>query len=98
MVLGLVTMGLRQPANAEDAESLFRQKACSSCHAIDTPVVGPSFRSVASRYAGQDDATATLMHSILNGSQSKWGPVPMVPNRVSEEQARILAEWILEQQ
>ena len=34
---------------------------------------------------------------IKNGSQGVWGPIPMPPNPVTEEEAKILAEWVLSQ-
>ncbi len=60
-------------------------------------LVGPAFAAVAKKYAGQDDALEVLTNSIINGSEGKWGQVPMPPNAVSEEEARFLAEWVLEQ-
>ncbi|MEC9483392.1 MAG: c-type cytochrome [Halomonas sp.] len=91
---GALTM---TPALAVDGETLFKTKVCAACHAIDTKLVGPAYVDVAAKYAGQDDAVAVLVDSIMNGSQGKWGAIPMSPNAVTEEEARILAEWILQQ-
>lgn len=82
---------------AVDGETLYKTKVCAACHAIDTKMVGPAYTEVAAKYAGQDEVVATLMDSIMNGSQGKWGPIPMSPNAVTEKEARILAEWILQQ-
>lgn len=84
-----------QPAIAQDAEKLLQEKACVACHAKDVKLVGPAYVEVAKRYADQDDAVATLVNSILKGSQGKYGEVPMPPNAVSEAEAKALAEWVM---
>lgn len=86
-----------QPAVAQDGETLFKSKPCAACHAIDSKLVGPAFKEVAAKYAGQEGATDTLAGHIKNGSQGVWGPIPMPPNPVTEEEAKILAEWVLSQ-
>lgn len=86
-----------QPLHAQDPEQLFQQKACVACHAIKAQRVGPAYEEVAERYAGQEDALETLADSIRNGSEGKWGDIPMPPNAVTEEEATALAEWVLDQ-
>src|SRR5690606_16796875 len=84
-------------ALAADAETLYQAKACVACHKIDGPMVGPSYQDVAKKYAGQDGAAATLAKHIQEGSQGIWGAIPMPPNAVTDEEAKTLAEWILQQ-
>lgn len=84
-----------QPALAEDGETLYKTKGCVACHQIETKVVGPSYKEVAAKYAGQDGAAAMLAGKIKNGGQGTWGPIPMPPNAVTEDEAKILAEWVL---
>lgn len=94
---GTLTLPPALAVDTERAEELYNTKTCVACHAIDIQMVGPGYKDVAARYSGQDDAVETLVGSIKNGSQGKWGSVPMPPNAVSDEEARILAEWILNQ-
>ncbi|WP_313305146.1 c-type cytochrome [Stutzerimonas balearica] len=97
-VISLLALGgalALQPALAQDGESLYKSKACVACHAIDSKLVGPAYKEVAAMYAGQDGAVEMLAGKIKNGSQGVWGPVPMPPNAVTEEEAKILAEWVL---
>ncbi len=97
-VISLLALGgalALQPALAQDGESLYKSKACVACHAIDSKLVGPAYKEVAAKYAGQDGAVEMLAGKIKNGSQGVWGPVPMPPNPVTEEEAKILAEWVL---
>lgn len=98
LTLSALCAGLAlQPAMAQDAETLYNTKACVACHKIDVKVVGPSYKEVAARYATQADAATYLAGKIKNGSQNVWGPIPMPANAVTEDEARILATWILSQ-
>jgi len=59
-------------------------------------MVGPSFRDISARYAGQADAVARMTTKIQRGGSGVWGPVPMPANpRLSEADARRLATWSL---
>lgn len=79
-------------AYAQDGLTLANSKACMACHNVDNKIIGPAFKEVAAKYAGD---AATIAASIKNGSTGKWGPVPMPANPVSEEEAKTLADWIL---
>lgn len=84
-----------QPAMAADGEALFKSKPCAACHNVDMKMVGPALKEVAAKYAGQEGAAALLAGHIKNGSAGVWGPIPMPPNPVTEEEALTLAEWVL---
>jgi cytochrome c len=75
---------------------LAQQKTCMACHAVDRKIVGPSYKDVAAKYAGQPQAAAMLAEKIIKGGAGVWGAVPMPANpRVSPAEARQLATWIL---
>jgi len=81
-------------ANAD----LAKAKNCMACHAVANKVVGPSFKDVAAKYAGQKDAEDKLSQKVIKGSSGVWGPVPMPANaQVNEAEARTLVKWILSQ-
>ena len=81
---------------ADASEALARDKGCLSCHAVQTKVVGPAYKDVAAKYAGQPDAEDKLVQTVLKGGSGKWGFVPMPPNtNVSSEEAHVLVRWIL---
>jgi len=84
-----------QPAMAADGEALFKSKPCAACHNVDMKMVGPALKDVAAKYAGQEGAAALLAGHIKNGISGVWGPIPMPPNPVTEEEALTLAEWVL---
>jgi cytochrome c len=83
------------PAVFASAE-LAQQKTCMACHAIDHKIVGPSYKDVAAKYAGQRDAADRLADKIIKGGSGVWGAVPMPANpKVSPSEARQLAIWVL---
>jgi cytochrome c len=75
---------------------LAQKKNCMACHATDKKLVGPSYKDVAAKYAGQGDAAEKLAAKIMKGGAGVWGPVPMPANpQVSAAEAKQLAEWVL---
>jgi cytochrome c len=73
-------------------------KNCMACHAIDKKLVGPSYKDVAAKYAGQKDAVDKLTAKVMKGGSGVWGPVPMPANaQVNADEARKLVTWILTQ-
>ena len=92
--LAAATIAYTAPAHADAA--LARAKNCMACHAVDKKLVGPSYKDVAAKYAGQKDAVAKLTQKVLKGGSGVWGPVPMPANpQVSEAEAKQLVDWIL---
>ncbi|WP_017527312.1 c-type cytochrome [Pseudomonas fluorescens] len=84
-----------QPALAQDGLALFNSKPCAACHSVDSKRVGPALKDVSQKNAGVKDAVTTLASHIKNGTQGNWGPIPMPPNPVTDDEAKVLAEWIL---
>ena len=79
-------------ANAD----LAQKKNCLACHATDKKLVGPSYKDVAAKYAGQKDAAAKLAEKIQKGGVGAWGQIPMPANpQVSADEAKTLAAWVL---
>lgn len=75
---------------------LAQKKNCMACHATDKKLIGPAYKDVASKYAGQKDAADKLAQKILKGGSGVWGAVPMPANpQVSEAEAKQLAAWVL---
>lgn len=75
---------------------LAQKKNCMACHAVDKKLVGPSYKDVAAKYAGQKDAAAKLAEKVQKGGSGVWGPVPMPANpQVSADEAKALVAWVL---
>lgn len=84
------------PAIADEA--LAKSKNCMACHAADKKLVGPSYKDVAKKYAGDAKALDMLATKISKGGSGVWGAIPMPANpQVSEADAKKLAAWVLSQ-
>ena len=91
-----MTLAVAAPAMADQA--LATSKNCMACHAVDKKLVGPSYKDVAAKYAGQKDAVDKLAVKIIKRGSGVWGPVPMPANaQVNEAEAKKLAAWVLAQ-
>lgn len=93
-----LTMGLALAgaAHAQSPEELAKAKNCLACHMVDKKLVGPSYKEVAAKYAGQKDAVAKLSQKVRAGGVGVWGQVPMPANpQVNEKEAETLVQWIL---
>lgn len=78
--------------------ALATAKNCMACHAVDKKIVGPAYKDVATKYAGQKDAPAKLAIKVMKGGAGVWGPIPMPANaQVSADEAKKLVTWILAQ-
>lgn len=90
----VAAVSIATPSFADQA--LAAAKNCLSCHTIDKKVVGPAYKDVAKKYAGQKDAVEKLSAKIMQGGSGVWGVVPMpVNSQVSEAEAKKLAAWVL---
>ncbi|WP_245522256.1 c-type cytochrome [Thermocrinis albus] len=76
-------------------KALAQAKGCFACHDINTKKVGPAWKDVAKKFAGDPKAVDELAKRIKNGSSGVWGSVPMPPQNVTDQEAKDLAQWIL---
>ena len=91
-----IAAGVVGPAFA--SADLAQKKNCMACHAVDKKLVGPAYKEVAAKYAGQKDAVDKLAVKVVKGGSGVWGPVPMPANaQVSEAEAKTLVAWVLSQ-
>jgi cytochrome c len=95
-IAGALSLMLTPVVAEESMRDLAQQKACLGCHQVDKKRVGPGFKQISARYAGQLEATPHLVAVILEGGRGNWGAIPMpAQTRVTPEQAQQLAQWIL---
>ncbi|HJV67828.1 c-type cytochrome [Ideonella sp.] len=113
-VLAALASAAPARAGSNDAAmlALASHSGCMTCHHIDPggkgpdglPPVGPAWRDVSDKYAGQRGAEDRLTATVLGGSNpylSHWkgqaSGLAMPPNQVaiSEADARRLVKWIL---
>ena len=93
LIAGLCAAG---SAAAQSQADLAKAKNCLACHAVDKKLVGPAYKDVAAKYAGDKGAAARLAKKIREGGVGAWGQVPMPANpQVSADEANKLVTWIL---
>ena len=96
-----IAAGLSVAGFAHADEALAKSKNCLACHVVDAKRVGPSYKEIANRYAGQKGVEAMLAEKIIKGSRGVWKKelgreVLMPPNAtVKPEDAAKLVKWIL---
>jgi len=75
---------------------LVKSLACTTCHSATTRIVGPAFRDVAQKYAGDVSAESRLVAKIHEGGAGVWGTTAMPPQtQVKDADARSIVQWIL---
>ena len=88
------TVAVTAPSFADEA--LAKEKKCTTCHAADKTKVGPSYKAIAAKYAGQKDAEAKMTAVIVKGGKGSFGDTPMPPTAgISDADAKKLAAWVL---
>jgi cytochrome c len=86
---------LSSGAQAADPAALAQSKGCLSCHSVDAKVVGPAYKDVAKKYAGNKAAEDQLVKKVVGGGSGNWGTMPMPGGMANEAEARVLVKWIL---
>jgi cytochrome c len=75
---------------------LAKAAACTACHGVSERIVGPGFREISAKYAGDPAASARLAAKLKSGGGGAWGAIPMPPQpQVKDADARALVQWIL---
>ncbi|HVZ98556.1 MAG TPA: c-type cytochrome [Chitinophagaceae bacterium] len=76
--------------------ALASKSNCFTCHKIDEKLIGPAYKDVAKKYAGNDTAVTYLAHKIISGGKGVWGDVVMTPHpELSEADAEQIVKYIL---
>lgn len=82
------------PALADEA--LAKSKNCMACHSVDKKLVGPAYKDIAAKYAGDKSAADKLAAKIQKGGSGVWGAIPMPANpQVNDADAKKLVAWVL---
>jgi len=78
-----------------ELEATLAKLGCFACHAVDDKRIGPSYRSIAERYRGEQ-VTETLVGKIISGGGGVWSPMPMTSHpHLTPEVLTPLVEQIL---
>ena len=96
MLVGVLAVSALTSQVAMANPDLAKAKNCMACHAVGSKLVGPAYKDVAAKYAGQKDAENKLVAKVMKGGSGTWGAIPMPANpQVSEAEARSLVKWVL---
>ena len=80
----------------DKALAIIGNSDCATCHLIEEKNVGPAWRDVANKYAGQDTAVRYLAKKIIDGGSGVWGTVPMAAHPTfTQEDAETVAKYVL---
>lgn len=83
-------------ARFAQARKIMEKTDCKACHKTAEKSVGPSFRAVALKYKGQENAVELLSGRVINGSSGVWGQVAMAAHpSLSKEDAAALIQFIM---
>jgi len=100
MMVGMLVVSAfaSQAAMADAGLDLAKAKNCLACHAVSTKVVGPAYKDVAAKYAGQKGIEDKLVAKVMKGGSGVWGAVPMPANpQINDAEAHTLVKWVLSQ-
>lgn len=71
---------LSQNPDYQAGLGLVSHNDCFTCHTVSESGTGPSFESIAEKYAADEKNTAFLVSKIQKGGSGSWGAVPMTPH------------------
>ena len=86
----LAAVGLGAAGMAQASADLAQKSGCTTCHAVDTKKMGPSFKDIAKKYKGNASAEADLVTKLKAGKGH-----PAV--KASDEDTKTLVKWVLAQ-
>ena len=99
--LAAARQALAEPAVAasapkQSAADLAKHYACIACHGLEQKIVGPGFKEVAQKYAGDATAKQALMRKVRDGGAGVWGAIPMPGQpQVAEADLVAIIDWVL---
>ena len=95
-VAALAFAGSAHAADAAKAAAVMKGSDCMACHAEASKLVGPAYKEVAKKYAGDAGAVDKLVKKVKAGGSGVWGAIPMTPHpNLKDEDVKVVIEWIL---
>ncbi len=98
LVIAMMLLALIS-GSVQASQMLAMQSGCLGCHKADAKLVGPAFKDIAAKYAGDPAQIDRLANKVKAGSTPGeplvWGAVAMPPNQASPEKIRQVVEWIM---
>ncbi len=83
-------------ATEAEAMDIARKNGCLACHTLDKKLVGPAWKEVGRKYAGDATAAEQLAVKVKKGTKGVWGQIPMPPNAtVKDADIKALVAFVL---
>ncbi|MDR0250353.1 MAG: c-type cytochrome [Burkholderiales bacterium] len=95
MLLPLAVFLATGAAYAQSGEELVAKYKCTSCHTVDKKKIGPSYQDIAKKNASDAGALEHLTKDVKKGSRGVWGPAPMPPQNVPDDDLKVIINYIL---
>lgn len=96
LALPLAAQAADPAAEMAPEMKLAQKNGCLACHDLDVKKVGPAWREVARKYAGDGEAEAMLVTKVKKGGKGHWGEVPMPANvTVKDTDIKTLVQYVL---
>lgn len=86
--------GPAKASGEDEGMALAKHLGCTSCHNMDSRLVGPSFKEIGKKHGARQDAVAYLSSKARQGGSGVWGSIPMPPQSLSDADAKAIAEWL----
>jgi cytochrome c5 len=83
-------------AAAAAGGDLLQKSGCIACHANDKKLVGPSYKDIAAKYAGDKEALDKLAKKVKAGGAGVWGQIAMPPHgHVADADIQAMVKYVL---
>ena len=91
-------LGLNRLVSAQTIPSIIKNNNCVTCHSSNKSLMGPSWNDISNKYKNDANGKDIIISSISNGTNNKWGSVPMPANpQLKKEEVDAISKWILQQ-
>ncbi|HEY8388626.1 MAG TPA: c-type cytochrome [Parasegetibacter sp.] len=87
---------IKNSADYKKGLSLVAKSDCITCHAVDSKLIGPSYRDIANKYENTEENREMLAGKIIDGGKGVWGDVLMTPHKgLSKDDALTMVKYIM---
>jgi len=91
-----LSSGHQKVSDIAQGEALLKTTICKSCHKVNGESIGPSYKKVAEKYAGERRIMSYLSEKVIEGGSGVWGENVMPANAdISKNDLRKIIKYII---
>lgn len=101
--MGILTCGTMLFGSVDNSAgaAIFNERGCTMCHASDAEMVGPSVRTIATRYSGNENGLVIYLKGqgqpiVYPEREGMMRPQLMKIGNLYEDEYRSLARYIIQ--